>query len=239
MRGESLRAGFRAGVPFAIAAGVLAISFGVVAEPVIGTAATLVMSIVVFAGAAQFGSVAVLAAGGGIVTAVIASILLNARYLTMGIALAPSLRGRWPKRAAYGEAMIDASWAMANRGGGRYDPVFMLGATLPAYPAWVAGTAIGLFAGDVIGDPADYGLDSLFPAFFLALLLGGELGSDRLARIVAVLGALLALVLIPIAPAGVPVIAASAVALLGLTRSAPPERADEAEEAEIEGDPVG
>jgi branched chain amino acid efflux pump len=236
MRRESLRAGFRAGVPFAIAAGVLAISFGVVAEPVIGTAATLVMSIVVFAGAAQFGSLAVLAAGGGIVTAVIASILLNARYLTMGIALAPSLRGRWPRRAAYGEAMIDASWAMANRGGGRYDPNFMLGATLPAYPAWVAGTAIGLFAGDVIGDPADYGLDALFPAFFLALLLGGELGSDRLATIVAVLGAVLALVLIPIAPAGVPVIAASAVALLGLTRRAPPDQEDE---AEIEGDPVG
>src|SRR5919109_1677556 len=143
---ESLRAGFRAGVPFAIAAGVLAISFGVVAEPVIGTAATLVMSIVVFAGAAQFGSVAVIAAGGGIVTAVIASVLLNARYLTMGIALAPSLRGRPLRRAAYGEAMIDASWAMANRGGGRFDPDFLVGATLPSYPAWVGGTVIGLFA---------------------------------------------------------------------------------------------
>jgi branched chain amino acid efflux pump len=236
MRRESLRAGFRAGIPFAIAAGVLAISFGVVAEPVIGTAATLVMSILVFAGAAQFGSVAVLAAGGGIATAVIASILLNARYVTMGIALAPSLRGRWFRRAAYGEAMIDASWAMANRGGGRFDPDFMLGATLPSYPAWIGGTVIGLFAGDLIGDPADYGLDALFPAFFLALLLGGELRSDRLAAVVAVLGAILALALIPVAPAGVPVIAASAAALLGLSRRSAPEREDG---AEIEGDPVG
>jgi 4-azaleucine resistance transporter AzlC len=226
----------RAGIPFAIAAGVLAISFGVVAEPVIGTLATLIMSIVVFAGAAQFGSVAVLAAGGGVATAVIASVLLNARYLTMGIALAPSLRGKWPRRAAYGEAMIDASWAMANRGGGSFDPDFMLGATLPSYPAWVAGTAIGLFAGDLIGDPAEFGLDALFPAFFLALLLGGELRSDRLAAAVAALGAIVALVLIPIAPAGVPVIAASAAALLGLARETAP---DLEEEAEIEGDPVG
>jgi 4-azaleucine resistance transporter AzlC len=226
----------RAGIPFAIAAGVLAISFGVVAEPVIGTVATLIMSIVVFAGAAQFGSVAVLAAGGGVATAVIASVLLNARYLTMGIALAPSLRGKWPRRAAYGEAMIDASWAMANRGEGRFDPDFMLGATLPSYPAWVAGTAIGLFAGDLIGDPAEFGLDALFPAFFLALLLGGELRSDRLAAVVAALGAIVALVLIPIAPAGVPVIAASAAALLGLARETAP---DLEEEAEIEGDPVG
>jgi branched chain amino acid efflux pump len=238
MRRESLRAGFRAGIPFAIAAGVLAISFGVVAKPVIGTAATLVMSVLVFAGAAQFGSVAVLAGGGGIATAVIASILLNARYLTMGIALAPSLRVGWLRRAGYGEAMIDASWAMANRGGGRFDPVFMLGATLPSYPAWVAGTAIGLFAGDLIGDPADYGLDALFPAFFLALLLGGELRSDRLAAIVAVLGATVALVLIPIAPAGVPVIAASAAALLGIARGAAPAP-DREGEGEIEGDPVG
>jgi 4-azaleucine resistance transporter AzlC len=226
----------RAGIPFAIAAGVLAISFGVVAEPVIGTVATLIMSIVVFAGAAQFGSVAVLAAGGGVATAVIASVLLNARYLTMGIALAPSLRGKWPRRAAYGEAMIDASWAMANRGGGSFDPDFMLGATLPSYPAWVAGTAIGLFAGDLIGDPAEFGLDALFPAFFLALLLGGELRSDRLAAVVAALGAIVALVLIPIAPAGVPVIAASAAALLGLARETAP---DLEEEAEIERDPVG
>jgi predicted branched-subunit amino acid permease len=229
----------RAGIPFAIAAGVLAISFGVVAKPVIGTGATLVMSVLVFAGSAQFGSVAVLGAGGGLATAVIAAILLNARYLPMGIALAPSLRGRWWRRAAYGEAMIDGSWAMANRGGGRFDPDFLVGATIPSYPAWVGGTVIGLFAGDLIGDPAAFGLDALFPAFFLALLLGGELGSDRLAAVVAVLGAVLALALLPFAPAGVPVIAASAVALLGLTRrpGATPEGVEG--DPEIEGDPVG
>jgi hypothetical protein len=67
-------------------------------------------------------------------------------------------------------------------------------------------------------------------------LLGGELRSDRLAAVVAALGAIVALVLIPIAPAGVPVIAASAAALLGLARETAP---DLEEEAEIEGDPVG
>ena len=236
MRRESLRAGIRAGIPFAIAAGVLAISFGVVAEPVIGTAATMVMSIVVFAGAAQFGSVAVIAAGGGMVTAVIASILLNARYLTMGIALAPSLRGGWLRRAAYGETMIDASWAMANRGGGRYDPDFMIGATIPCFPAWIAGTAIGLFAGDLIGDPANLGLDALFPAFFLALLVGGELRTGRTAVLVAALGAAVALALLPFTPAGVPVIVASAAALIGLRGG---DATAESEHPEIEEDPVG
>ena len=66
--------------------------------------------------------------------------------------------------------MIDVSWAMASLGGGRFDPSFMVGATLPSYPAWVGGTAIGVFAGELIGDPDRLGLDAMFPAFFLALL---------------------------------------------------------------------
>lgn len=233
---DSLRAGFRAGVPFAIAAGLLAVSFGVLAEPVLGSSATLVMSALVFAGSAQFGALAVLGGGGGVAAAVIAGILLNARYLPMGIALAPSLRGSWLHRALYGEAMIDASWAMANRGDGRYDPDFLVGATLPAYPAWVGGTAVGLLAGDLIGDPANFGLDALFPAFFLALLVGGELRTGRTAVVVAVLGAGLALVLLPFAPAGVPVIAASGAALVGLRSGG---ATTEREHPEIEQDPVG
>jgi predicted branched-subunit amino acid permease len=236
MRLDSLKAGIRAGIPFAIAAGLLAVSFGVLAEPVIGTAATLVMSAFVFAGAAQFGSVAVLGGGGGVATAVIAAVLLNARYLPMGIALAPSLRGAWLRRALYGEAMIDASWAMANRGGGRFDPDFLVGATLPSYPAWVGGTVVGVLAGDEIGDPANLGLDALFPAFFLALLVGGELRSDHTAALVAALGAAVALALLPVTPAGVPVIAASGAALIGLRRR---PAAAEPEHPEIEEDPVG
>jgi branched chain amino acid efflux pump len=235
MRRDSLRAGIRAGIPFAVAAGLLAVSFGVVAEPVIGTAATLAMSALVFAGSAQFGSVAVLGGGGGAAAAVIAAVLLNARYLPMGIALAPSLRGSRLRRALYGEAMIDASWAMANRGEGRFDPDFLVGATLPCYPAWVLGTVVGVFAGDLIGDPATFGLDALFPAFFLALLVGGELRRGRTAVVVALLGAAIALALLPIAPAGVPVIGASGAALLGLWRGP----GAEARHPEIEEDPVG
>jgi predicted branched-subunit amino acid permease len=226
-------------VPFAVAAFVLAVSFGVIAEPVLGTGATLAMSALVFAGSAQFGSVAVLAGGGGVAAGVTAAVLLNARYLPMGIALAPSLLGRWPRRAAYGEAMIDASWAMANRGGGRFDPDFLVGATLPSYPAWVGGTAIGVLAGDLVGDPDSFGLDVLLPAFFLALLVGGELRTGRTAVLVAIVGGTIGLVLTPLTPAGVPVIAASAAALLGL-RARPGADGDRyASEPEIEGDPVG
>ncbi len=213
-RRERVRAGVRAGLPYAVAAGLVGISFGVVAEPVMGATAAIVFSAIVFAGAAQFASTAVLGAGGGALAAIIAGILLNLRYGPMGIALAPSVRGRAVKRAAIGQAMIDASWAMANRGGGRFDPAFMIGATLPSYPVWIVGTAVGALAGDVIGDPETLGLDALFPAFFLCLLVE-ELKRPG-GKGAAAIGAGVALVLTPFTPPGVPILAASLAALLGI-----------------------
>jgi predicted branched-subunit amino acid permease len=214
---ERFRSGLRLGAPYAVASLLLAISFGVLAEPVMGPVAPVVMSALLFAGSAQFAATAVLAAGGGAAAAIAAGILLNLRYVPMGIALAPWLRGGPWRRAVTGQAMIDFSWAAASRGDGRFDPAFMVGATTPAYPCWVGGTFIGVIAGDVIGDPAALGLDAMFPAFFLCLLVEGEL-RPGLPAVVAGLGSLIALVLIPFTPAGVPVIAASAAALLGLRR---------------------
>lgn len=215
----SFRSGLRAGLPVAVAGFALAVSFGVVARPVLGTVATIVMSAIVFAGSAQFGSVAVLAAGGGPVAAITAGILLNSRYVPMGVALAPSLGDRRAvRRALIGQAMVDYSWAAAMRGGGRFDHRFMIGATLPMYATWVAGTAIGALAGEAIGDPERFGLDAIFPAFFLALLMGGEAGRSPRAVAAALLGGAIALVLIPFVPPGVPVIAACLAALLGLER---------------------
>jgi predicted branched-subunit amino acid permease len=184
-----------------------------------GTVAPIVMSAIVFAGSAQFAATAVLAAGGGAVAAVVAGLLLNARYGPMGVALASSLSGSALRRAAHGQAMIDASWAMASRGEGRFDPAFMVGATLPSYPAWVGGTAIGVFAGELIGDPEALGLDALFPAFFLALLVQGELQRGSRAVVAALLGASVALALVPFTPPGVPVISACVAALIGLKGS--------------------
>ena len=213
---QRLREGFRAGIPFAVAALLLAVSFGIIARPVLGGGAAIAMSAVVFAGSSQFAATAVLAAGGEVTTAILAGILLNLRYVPMGIALAPSVGGGALRRAAVGQTMIDASWAMANMGRGRFDPAFMIGATAPSYPCWVGGTIIGVLLGDALGDPDRLGLDALFPAFFLALLYTGELRGGRRAWAAAGLGAATSLALVDIVPAGVPVIAASAAALIGL-----------------------
>ena len=210
-----MRDGFKAGLPIAAASFLLAISFGVLARLVMGTVAPIVMSALIFAGSAQFAALAVLAAGGGAGAAIVAGVLLNARYVPMGIALAPSLRGGSLRRAAVGQTMVDASWAMASRGGGRFDPAFMIGATAPNYPAWVGGTAIGVLVGDLIGDPDRLGLDALFPAFVLALL-ATEVGRGPRAVAAAAIGAALALSLAPFTGPGIPIIAACAAALVAL-----------------------
>jgi predicted branched-subunit amino acid permease len=208
------RSGLRAGVGFGLAALVLGISFGVLAEPLMGPVAPVVMSAIVFAGAAQFGSTAVLLAGGDAVTAIAAGTMLNARFLPMGVAAASALRGGPLRRAAEGQAVVDASWALAVRSDGRFDRELLLGATIPQYPCWVGGTLIGVLGGGALGDPADLGLDAIFPAFFLGLL-AAELDRPR-AVAAALLGGAIALALTPFLPPGLPVLLASAGALIGL-----------------------
>jgi 4-azaleucine resistance transporter AzlC len=224
----SFREGFRAAVPFAIAGGMLAISFGVVAQQAgFSALEAVLMSLLVFAGSAQFTAVAILAAGGGAGAAISAATLMNSRFLAMGAALGPSLPGGRLKRAAQGQTVVDASWAIASRGDGTFDRWTLFGASSVQWVTWQGGTALGAVSADIIGDPARLGLDALFPAFFLALLMA-EARTSR-ARGVAALGGLIALALVPITPAGVPVLVAGLAALVGLTPAARAELEEAAE----------
>ena len=210
----TLNDGIKAALPFVIPALAMGMSFGVLAEPVMGAFAAIAMSVLVFAGAAQFASVSILAAGGGLASAVSAGLLINTRFLPMGLAVAPALHGGPLQRAAEGQTLVDASWAIANRGDGTFDRLMMMGATIPQAAGWWLGTAIGALGGALIGDPHALGLDAIFPAFYLALL--AEEISDRSMLASAVLGGAIALVLIPFTPPGIPVVAASLAALLGM-----------------------
>jgi 4-azaleucine resistance transporter AzlC len=209
-----MRRGIRAGVPPALATFAVGISFGVLAQPVIGAVAAIAMSLIVYAGSAQFAAVSTLAAGGTSGAAVLAGLLMNARFLPMGIAAAPALRGGPLRRAAEGQAVVDASWAIASDGRGNFDRELLIGATIPQALGWWGGTAMGALGGSLVGDPETLGLDAVFPAFFLALLVN-ELRRGR-AVAAAAIATVLALALVPNVPAGVPVVAASAAALLGL-----------------------
>jgi len=204
-------------LPFALATVVLGISFGVLARSLgWGFLAPVVFSVITFSGSAQFAVAAVLGAGGGVFAAVAAAVLLNARFLPMGVAVAPYLKGGPFRRALEGQAVVDASWALASRGGGRFDREFMIGASVPQLAGCIGGTVIGAAAGDVAGDVERLGLDAIFPAFFLALLVEELRNGGKRAVTAAATAAALAMFLIPFAPPGVPVIAACVAALVGL-----------------------
>jgi 4-azaleucine resistance transporter AzlC len=211
------RSGLRAGVPVATAGGIVATSFGVLATDAgMSVVAALVMSLIVFAGSAQFAAISIVASGGTTAAAVVAAAMMNSRYLSMGVALAPSLPGRASWRALQGQTVVDASWAMSLRDDGSFDRFFLFGATAVLYVTWAGGTLLGAVGGGVLGDTDKLGLDAVFPAFFLALLIAEA--KDGRARGVAAAGAVIALALVPFTPAGVPVLVASAAALVGLKR---------------------
>jgi predicted branched-subunit amino acid permease len=215
--GGGYLAGVRAGLPFALVVGVVGFSFGTLARSLgWGIIAPLVFSVATFSVTAQFAVAAVLGAGGGAFTAIAAAVLLNARFLPMGVSVAPYLKGGPLRRALEGQTVLTTSWALAAREGGRFDRAFMIGATVPQYVAWTGGTAIGVLAHDLGGNVEKLGLDAIFPAFFLALLIRGmESGGKRVIAATAI-ATVLAVALVPIAPPGVPVLAASGAALLGL-----------------------
>jgi predicted branched-subunit amino acid permease len=224
----SFRRGLRVGVPFAAVGFVIAVSYGVLAtEAGFTPLQAIVVAALVFAGSAQFASLSVVAGGGGVAPALAAATLMNSRFLAMGIALAPSLPGGRMTRAAQGQTVIDAGWAIASRGDGTFDRWVLFGFTLPSWVTWLLGTVVGAYAGDLIGDPDRLGLDALFPVFFLAILIS-ELKRPG-GRLTAAVGAAIALALVPFAPPGIPILVASTAALLGLGMPlSPPETEPEA-----------
>ena len=214
-------AGARAILPLSPAVFLFGASFGVLARSAgFDPVASIVMSATTFAGSAQFAVVSVFAAGGTVVAAIAAAVLLNARYGPMGLAAARSFRGG--AGAARRRVAAAGRRELGRVPGGRpLRPAAACSAPgLVLYAGWVGGTAIGVVAGGSLGDPATLGLDAAFPALFLALLV--PLVRSRNALAAALAGGGIALLLMPVTPAGVPVIAATCGVLFGLL----PERGE-------------
>ncbi|WP_051581697.1 AzlC family ABC transporter permease [Pseudonocardia acaciae] len=210
------RAGLRIGLPLAVPSFVLAVSFGALATGSGWSAvAVIVSSLLVFSGSAQFALVGGLAGGGGVLVAVTAAALINMRFLPMGLAIGPSLKGGRVRRALEGQAVVDASWAAAHLGGGRFDRERLFGTTAVQWAAWMIGTVVGAVVAPPHGLMQDLGLDAMFPAFFLILLID-ELRGSRRAKAIAGVSALLAAGLVFVLPMGLALLLASLPALVGL-----------------------
>jgi 4-azaleucine resistance transporter AzlC len=213
---QAARAGAVTALPLAVAVSLFGVSFGVLSASTGGMGAlpAVVMSASTFAGSAQFAAASIIAGGGQPIAAIVAALLLNARYVPIGVSVAGVLAGGPLRRFAKAQLIVDESWAIAARRDGGFDADRLIGAGIVLWLAWVGGTVLGAVGGEALGDPAALGLDAAFAALFLALLVP-QLRS-RSAWSAAIGGAAIALVLVPFTPAGVPIIAAAAAALIGL-----------------------
>jgi 4-azaleucine resistance transporter AzlC len=210
-----IRHGVRAALPIAVAPLLFGASFGLLAvDAGLGALGAVAMSATTFAGSAQFAAASILEDGGGVLAAIVAALLLNARYVPLSLAVASIFPGSRRRRLLESQLIVDESWALAGRTG-RFDYAILAGAGILLYVLWVGGTALGTVVGDLL-DPEAIGLDAAFPALFLALL--APYLRSRRALLTAGVAAAITLVLIPVAPAGVPIVAAAFAALIGLRR---------------------
>jgi predicted branched-subunit amino acid permease len=175
-----------------------------------------------FTGASQFALVGVVAAGGAPVSGALTALLLGTRNTLYGLRLAPLLAWRGWRRTGAAHLLIDESTAMAvTRTSVSAARVGFLTTGLSVFLLWNLATLGGAVAGTALGDPRTYGLDAAVGAAFLALLWPRL--RDRRNQVVALAAAAVALVVVPAAPAGVPVLAAAGVALLAGALSSRPD----------------
>lgn len=204
----------RDGIAVGLATGAYGVSFGAISVAAgLSILQTCVLSLLVFTGATQFALVGVVASGGAPLSGAVTGLLLGSRNTLYGLRLAPLLDWRGWRRAGGAHLLIDESTAMAvNRETTEAARVGFLSTGLSVFVLWNLATLGGAVAGESLGDPRTYGLDAAVGGAFLALLWPRL--KDRRNQLVAVLAAALALSLVPVTAAGVPVLAAAGVALV-------------------------
>lgn len=136
--------------------------------------ATLLMSFLVYAGAAQLAALQLLILGVSPLSIILTTAVINSRFLPMSASIAPRLRPfRWLERIAYAAQMTDATFAVHTvrfmDAPPRRFEVFTT--HIVGHAAWMAGTALGVVVGSSAIDFERFAIDFAMPAMFLALLL--------------------------------------------------------------------
>jgi len=179
-----MREGFVAGTPVALGVAGYGVVFGVVAAGAgLSVAEAALMSATVLAGAAQLVAVELWADPIPVVAVVTTTAIVNLRYVLMGAALRP-----WFEDLTAGQAyaslffFADENWALtvAKLREGSTRGAFLLGSGVVLWLLWIASTVVGVTAGDLVGDPAQYGLDFVVTALFLTLAAGFWEGRESL-----------------------------------------------------------
>jgi 4-azaleucine resistance transporter AzlC len=169
-------------------------------------------SVLVLAGASEFLFVGIVAAGGSPIAAALAGLLVNSRHLPYGLAL-PPVTGRGWRRLLGTHVMNDESvvFGLAQPDLPRQRAAYWA-CGLGVLICWPGGAVLGGLIGSAVHDTSAFGLDAMFPAVILALIVK-DLRDARTLR-AALAGAAIALAATPFLPVGLPVLLALAAVLL-------------------------
>jgi 4-azaleucine resistance transporter AzlC len=219
---SSFARGMRLGLPIFLGYLPVGAAFGVVAAAAgTGVAAAVACSALVLAGAGQFIGLQLLKGGAGLATAIIATTVVNLRYVLFSATMSPYLRETpWYRQAFLAFSLTDETFAIniTDSREGLSDDWSKAGVGFVSWVGWTAGTALGATATALIGDPSKWGVDFALPAMFTALLVAQL--TEKKYVVVAGVAAATALALSAVLPGEWPVIAgAMAAATAGAVMS--------------------
>ena len=176
---------------------------------------TCLLSLLLFSGASQFAVVGVMGAGGSALSAIATGSLLGLRNGLYGMRMSPLLKLRGLKKIIGAQLTIDESTGVAigqEVRGAQASRYGFWATGIGVYVFWNLFTLLGAVGAQSIGDPSAWGLDAAVPAAFLGLVWPRLV--DKKTKLIALSAIALALILIPIAPAGVPIIATVVIAII-------------------------
>jgi predicted branched-subunit amino acid permease len=209
---------FSTSVGVGLATGLYGVSFGALSVAAgLDVWQTQVLSLLMFSGGSQFAFIGIIAASGlgsvAIGAAVVSAWLLGIRNGFYAVRMAPILERVGLQKLIPALLTIDESTAVATAQSETSDQRKGFWFTgLAVFVFWNLATLLGAFLGDAIGDPATWGLDAAAAAAFLGLIWPRL--KERQALAVAALSMVVAVVLTPALPAGVPVLVAGAIAIV-------------------------
>jgi len=166
---------------------------------------TCLLSILLFSGASQFAVVGIMGAGGSAISAIATATLLGFRNALYGLQMAPILKVGGLKRVLAAQITIDESTAVATiqeNDEDRKHGFYVTG--IGVYIFWNLFTYLGALGASAIGDPSVWGLDAAVPAAFCGLIWPRL--KNKTQFLVSAIAIAWALLLTPIAPAGIPII---------------------------------
>ena len=166
---------------------------------------TCLLSLLLFSGASQFAVVGIMGAGGSAVSAIATATLLGFRNALYGLQLAPILKVTGLKRIIASQITIDESTAVStlqSNDSDRRRAFYLTG--FGVYIFWNLFTFLGALGASAIGNPSVWGLDAAVPAAFCGLVWPRL--KDKRLFLISACAIILALLLTPITPAGIPII---------------------------------